>query len=53
MKPDFESTIDLASNKVKEDKAKVAQAHSATLSKVETYVSEEIRERKVQKENAL
>ncbi|KAI5054091.1 hypothetical protein GOP47_0031016 [Adiantum capillus-veneris] len=49
----FDSMIGLTTDKKKEVKEKVTQAHTIALTKVETCVKTELRERQLQEENAL
>ncbi|KAI5065496.1 hypothetical protein GOP47_0020191 [Adiantum capillus-veneris] len=48
----FDSMVDLTNDKVKQVEVKVSQAHSATIAKVQTCVTMELRER-LQEENVL
>ncbi|MCO5600272.1 hypothetical protein L7F22_054382 [Adiantum nelumboides] len=49
----FDTMVGLATDKVKEVEAKVTQAHTVTLTKVETCVKTEFREQHLQAENTL
>ncbi|KAI5064471.1 hypothetical protein GOP47_0021141 [Adiantum capillus-veneris] len=49
----FNSMVDLTTDKVKEVEAKVSQAHSTTIAQVKTCVTKEISEQKFQEDNAL